>query len=212
MYVPGHFAETDPGRLHALIRAHPLGTLVTTTASGLNADHIPFLIGADPAPNGTLRAHVARANTVWRDHVPGTDALVVFHGADSYVSPNWYPSKRETGKAVPTWNYVVVHAHGPITFIQDPAWLRAHVESLTREHEAHHTPPWAITDAPADFIDTLLTAIVGIEIPVTRLTGKWKLSQNRSAADREGVVSGLSGVGTPSAGDVAALVRDTLKE
>ena len=211
MYVPSHFAESDTERLHEFIRAHPLGTLVTLTPNGLNADHVPFLIKSDPTPHGTLRAHVARANTVWREHVAGTQVLVIFHGADSFVSPSWYPSKRETGKVVPTWNYVVVHAHGSPTFIDDRGWLRAHVEALTNEHEAHRAPPWAVRDAPSDFVENLLAGIVGIEIPISRLTGKWKLSQNRTAADREGVVRGLSATGTPAADAVADLVRETLR-
>lgn len=212
MYVPSHFAESDTERLHEVIRAHPLGTLVTLTPDGLDADHVPFLISSDPTPHGTLRAHVARANTLWQEHVTGTQVLAIFQGAESFVSPSWYATKRDTGKVVPTWNYVVVHAHGPLTLIHDREWLRAHVEALTNEHEAHRAAPWAVTDAPTEFVEKLLAGIVGIEIPITRLTGKWKVSQNRSVPDRKGVVGGLSAIGSPAADAMAGLVRDTLHD
>lgn len=190
MYLPRHFEETRVEVLHDLIRACPLGALVTVTASGLDANHVPFEIDPAPAPFGTLRAHVARANPVWRDVAAG-DVLVIFRGPDGYVSPAWYPSKAETGKVVPTWNYAVVHAHGAMRAIDDRAWLRAFVEKLTDRHEAARDEPWRVTDAPADYVDTMIGAIVGLEMPITRLTGKWKVSQNRPAQDRAGVVAGL---------------------
>jgi transcriptional regulator len=191
MYVPPAFAENDPQLLREMMRAHPLGALVTLTRDGLTANHIPFLVDAEPAPTGTLRGHVARSNPVWRDAMPDADALVLFTGPDAYVSPSWYPSKEATGKAVPTWNYVVVHAHGPLRIIEDPSWLRAHVEALTNAQEQDRAQPWRVTDAPGEFVEGLIRSIVGIEIPIARLEGKWKLSQNRSAADRDGVVAGL---------------------
>jgi transcriptional regulator len=205
MYLPKNFEETRVEVLHELIRAHPLGALVTTGANGLEANHVPFEIDPDPAPFGTLRAHVARANPVWREGAG--DALVIFQGPDIYVSPSWYPSKREGGKVVPTWNYAVVHAYGALRAIDDAAWLRAFVERLTDRHEAARPDRWHVTDAPADYVDKMLTAIVGIELPVTRLVGKWKVSQNRPAADRAGVIAGLEADGDDAARAMAAAVR-----
>ena len=177
--------------MHELIRAHPLGTLVTLDSSGLNGNHMPFRVDPEPAPFGTLRAHVARGNPVWRDFSKEVEALVVFQGAQGYVTPSWYATKQESGKVVPTWNYLVVHAYGPLHVVDDAVWLRAFVTRLTDRFESGRADPWQVTDAPADFVEKQLTAIVGIEIPVTRLLGKWKASQNRVAADREGVVNGL---------------------
>lgn len=205
MYLPKHFEETRVEVLHGLIRAHPLGALVTTGASGLEANHVPFEIDPDPAPFGTLRGHVARANPVWRDGVG--DALVIFQGPELYVSPSWYPSKQEGGKVVPTWNYAVVHAHGALRAIDDAAWLRAFVTRLTDRHEGRRAAPWKVTDAPADYVDKMLTAIVGIELPIARIAGKWKVSQNRPAADRAGVIAGLEADGDDAARAMAAAVR-----
>jgi transcriptional regulator len=205
MYLPKHFEENRVDVLHGLIRAHPLGALVTTGANGLEANHVPFEIDPDPAPFGTLRGHVARANPVWRDDAG--DALVIFQGPELYVSPSWYPSKREGGKVVPTWNYAVVHAYGTLRAIDDAAWLRAFVERLTDRHEAARPDRWRITDAPADYVDQMVRAIVGIELPIARLVGKWKVSQNRPTRDRAGVVAGLEAQGTDVAGAMAALVR-----
>ena len=209
MYLPKYFEETRVEVLHALVRAHPLGALVTLGAGGLEANHIPFEIDSDPAPFGTLRGHVARANPVWRELSRGADALAIFQGPASYVSPSWYPTKQEGGKVVPTWNYAVVHAYGPLRAVDDPAWLRAFVERLTSRHESGRTAPWHVTDAPADYVDKMVTAIVGIELPVTRLLGKWKTSQNRPARDRAGVVAGLEQDGGDAARAMAALVRET---
>jgi transcriptional regulator len=191
MYLPAHFKEARVAVMHELIRAHPLGTLVTLDSSGLNGNHMPFEINPEPAPFGTLRAHVARGNPVWRDFSKEVEALVVFQGAQGYVTPSWYATKQEDGKVVPTWNYLVVHAYGPLHVVDDAVWLRAFVTRLTDRFESGRADPWQVTDAPADFVEKQLTAIVGIEIPVTRLLGKWKASQNRVAADREGVVNGL---------------------
>ena len=201
MYLPAHFEETRTEVLHAAIDAHPLGTLITQDAAGtLQANPIPFSIEPGGSTHGTLRGHVARANPVWRETRADLDALVVFQGAQSYVSPGWYPSKAEHGKVVPTWNYVVVQARGRLRAIEDAAWLRAFVGRLTDRFEAVRPAPWQVADAPPDYIDAMLRAIVGIEIEVTALVGKWKVSQNRGAADRAGVAAGLSGL----AGDAQA--------
>lgn len=191
MYVPSHFEETRSDVLHQLIRDHPLGVLVTLGSAGLDANHLPFEFDAEPVPLGTLRAHVARGNPVWRDFSQAVESLVVFQGPAAYISPSWYQTKRETGKVVPTYNYIVVHAHGPLRVVEDPGWLRGLVKRLTNRFEAARAEPWKVTDAPDDFIEKQLRAIVGLEIPVTRLVGKWKVSQNRPPADRDGVVKGL---------------------
>ncbi|MEP6679220.1 MAG: FMN-binding negative transcriptional regulator [Betaproteobacteria bacterium] len=207
MYVPQHFAETDRAVLNALIRAHPLGTWVTTTDDGLLANHVPFLLDDTRGAQGTLFAHVARANPVWRTMSATVPSLVVFQGAESYISPSWYPSKLAHGKVVPTWNYVTVHAHGVPRAIEDSNWLRAHLEVLVATHESPQAAPWKIADAPADFIEGLLRAIVGIEIPVASLVGKWKISQNRPEADRLGVIAGLVARHDAPATAMADLVR-----
>ncbi|HZW19779.1 FMN-binding negative transcriptional regulator [Noviherbaspirillum sp.] len=203
MYIPSQFDESRPEVLHALLRAHPLGTLVTLGASGLNANHIPFEFDAEQS---TLRAHIARANPLWKDFSPEVEALVVFQGAQSYISPGWYPTKEEDGRAVPTYNYMVAHAYGPLRVIDDAEWIRAQVQRLSERHETGQARPWKITDAPADYIDKLLKALVGIEIPVTKLAGKWKVSQNQPAANREGVVRGLREQGGDAALAMAAAV------
>jgi transcriptional regulator len=212
MYLPAHFVEARPDVLHALIAAHPLGMLVTLGADGLTANHIPFELdppaAGDGAGFGTLRAHVARANPVWQDFSRAVDALVIFQGPQAYITPSWYAeTKPQTGKVVPTWNYCVVHAHGPLHVIDDAAWVRALVERLTNRFEANRPAPWRVADAPADFIAKQLTAIVGIEIPIRRLVGKWKVSQNRSAADRAGVALGLGREAVPDAAAMAAWVQ-----
>ena len=207
MYVPQQFDETDVTVMHRLIRSHPLGTVVTMTAAGLDANHIPIVLQPGPGPLGTLHGHVSRANPLWREASPSVDALIIFQGPEAYISPSWYPAKQEHGKVVPTWNYVVVHAHGRLRAIDDPAWVRAHVDQLTQTHEAHRRVPWQVTDAPADFIASLVKGIVGLELEVTRLTGKWKVGQNRSAADREGAATALESEGTGAARAMADLVR-----
>ena len=212
MYLPKHFEETRVQTLHELIRAHPLGALVVLTSRGLAANHIPFEVEPDPAPFGTLRGHIARANPLWRDFSPDVEALAIFQGPGTYISPSWYQTKRETAKVVPTWNYAVVHAHGAVRFIVDRAWLRGFVEKLTSRHEAGRREPWKVTDAPADYIDKQLGAIIGIEIPITRLVGKWKVSQNRPTQDRDGVVEGLLQEGGHSAAAIASLVRQSPSE
>jgi transcriptional regulator len=207
MYLPKHFEETRVQVLHDLIGAHPLGALVAMTSAGLEANHIPFEVDPAPLPFGTLRGHIARANPLWRDAARGAEALVIFQGPSIYVSPAWYVTKQETGKVVPTWNYAVVHAHGTPRFIDDREWLRGFVTALTNRHEAGRREPWQITDAPADYIDKQLGAIIGLEIPITRLVGKWKVSQNRPAQDRDGAIEGLSREGSESAVAMAELIR-----
>ncbi len=201
MYLPAHFAESRPEVLATLIRSHPFGLLVTQNRDGgIDANSIPFVLDrSDAGTPGVLRGHVARANPLWQTARGDVDSLVVFQGPQGYVSPGWYPSKAEHGKVVPTWNYVMVQARGALRPIDDPEWLRAFVTRLTERHEGERTAPWAVSDAPADYIETMLRAIVGIEIELTSLTGKWKVSQNRPAADRAGVVAGLLREGGDSA-------------
>jgi len=208
MYVPSHFAESRVDVLHDLIRTYPFGALVVLASDGLDANHIPFEIDPQPAPFGTLRGHVARANPVWRDFSSQVDALVMFQGAHAYISPAWYATKKEHGKVVPTWNYAVVHAHGTLRVIDDRNWLRQFVGKLTDRHEATRSDPWKVTDAPADFIDTMVAAIIGIEIPIAKLTGKWKVSQNRPEKDRAGVIEGLVHLPSDLATSMAQLVRE----
>lgn len=196
MYLPAAFEEMRPDALHALIQAYPLGTLVRHGAQGLDADLIPFELEAGLGPHGTLRAHVARANPLWQE-AGDTEVLVLFHAADGYISPNWYPSKPEHHRHVPTWNYAVVHAHGVLRVRDDERFVRGLVARLTREHEARSQQPrpWKMGDAPKDYIDGLLQAIVGIEIEITRLVGKFKLGQNREARDRLGAADALAAQG-----------------
>ncbi len=191
MYLPSHFAQPDVLALRALMREHPLATLVTHGVLGLDANPVPLLWLDDGSPHGLLRGHVARANPVWRDTPPGSESLAVFHGPDAYISPNWYATKRETGKVVPTWNYALVHARGPLRIVEDAVWLRELVTALTRIHEATQPQPWAVSDAPEDYIERMLGAIVGIELPLSSLEGKWKASQNQPVENRAGIVGGL---------------------
>ena len=191
MYLPAHFEEKSVEVLHGLIRHHPLGTLVTFAAGALNANHVPFKIDPEPAPYGTLRAHVARANPVWRESAGEVEPLVIFQGPQVYITPSWYRTKQESGKVVPTYNYLVVHAYGAIRVVEDAAWLRNFVGALTDRFERARKVPWAVSDAPEDFVAAQLRAIVGIEMPVSRLIGKWKSSQNRSQGDRQAVAAGL---------------------
>jgi len=211
MYVPRHFAESDLDRMRQLVRAHPLGTLVTLTPVGLDANHIPFLLHDEPAPYGELQAHIARANPLWGERSGDLQALVIFRGPEHYVSPSWYPSKKESAKVVPTWNYAVVHAHGKLRFVEDPVWIRAHLEELTGGQEGKQRDPWALTDAPAEYIDKMMRAIVGLDIQITQLVGKFKLSQNRTNRDQQGVIDGLTNEGTESALEMARMVRHAAK-
>jgi transcriptional regulator len=211
MYLPSHFEETRAEVLRQLIRSHPLGTLVTFGADGLNANHVPFEFDPEPAPLGTLRAHVARANPVWRETSKEVDPLVIFQGPQIYITPSWYHTKKETGKVVPTFNYIVVHAYGAMRIIEDADWLRKFVGRLTERFEAARAQPWAVSDAPDEFVSMQLRAIVGIEIAMTRLIGKWKTSQNRPAADQIGVVAGLRESDDAVAQAMAAAVEQNAK-
>ncbi len=201
MYQTPHFREDRIDVLHDLIRAHPFATLVAFGQEGLIGNHLPFVLHDDLTENGTLRGHVARANPLWKNYDPTIDVLAVFQGADSYITPSWYPSKKEHGKVVPTWNYAVVHAYGPLSIIEDAEWLRAHLDELTFQQENIRPVPWAVSDAPDDYIARQLKGIVGIEMPISRIEGTWKVSQNKKDQDRMGVSRGLNveGGGVPPA-------------
>ena len=203
MYVPPLFKEDRIDVLHASILGSGLATLVTLTADGLIASHVPMLLDPDPPPYGTLLGHVARPNPQARGAVPGVQALAIFQGPDAYITPSWYATKRENGKVVPTWNYVTIHAYGMVEFFDDTERLRAIVTRLTEREERARAEPWAVTDAPADFIEGMLRGIVGFALPIARLEGKWKMSQNRPAQDRAGVAAGLEADGRE---DIAELV------
>jgi transcriptional regulator len=208
MYIPKHFAEPRVEVLHELIRARPLSTLVTLSLNGLNANHIPLHLSQEPAPFGTLRGHVARANPLWNDFNKNVEALAIFQGPDAYISPSWYPAKAETGKVVPTWNYAVAHAYGPLKVFDDPAWLRAHLGLLTAHNEAAFSTPWHVEDAPADYIEKMIGAIVGIEIAISSLNGKWKTSQNQPAEGQARIIGGLRASGVAGALEMAALMEN----
>jgi len=199
MYVPRHFAEDDVGEMHALMRANPLATLVTHGPDGLNANHIPLLLAG-----GRLQGHVARANPLWQAGTVAGEVLVVFQGDDSYISPSGYATKAEHGKVVPTWNYAAVHAYGELRVIDDPRWIFAQISALTATNEAALPQPWAVTDAPADYIEKMLGAVVGIEITITRLLGKWKVSQNQPAVNQASLIAALEKAGDPMAGLIRA--------
>ena len=205
MYVPEHFRETRIEVLQGFVEQHPLATLVAMTPQGLTANHIPLQSQLAAAGGGVLRGHVARANSLWRELSPDAPVLAIFSGADAYISPNWYASKAEHGKVVPTWNYAAVHVSGRIRFIEDAAWLRGFVAALTDTYEAKHTRPWHVSDAPPDYIEGMLRAIIGFEIQIAGIAGKFKGSQNRAAADRAGVDAALRSAGRNS-DDLAELV------
>ena len=205
MYIPAHFAVTDPAALHRIIWAHPLGTLVTQGDCGLDADHLPFELHPDAGPLGSLQAHVARNNPLWQRCANGSPVMVVFRGAEAFVSPSWYPSKHEAHRQVPTWNYEVVHAHGTLTVRDDERFVRGLVARLTRQHEAAEPRPWKMTDSAPDFIDSMLRNIVGIEVALTSLVGKSKLSQNKAASDRLGAAAVLADRGQA---ELAQRMRD----
>ena len=211
MYLPAQFAEERVDVMHELIRTHSLASIVTLAGGKLTANHIPMRIFASPAPFGTLRAHVARANRLWRDIAAGADALTIFQGPNLYISPSHYATKRETGKVVPTWNYTVVHAHGTLRAMDDPRWLREFLEGLTDQHESGRTVPWKISDAPDDFINAQLKAIVGLELTITELVGKWKVSQNRLPTDRQSTMESLRKDATPASTAMATLIEQAFK-
>lgn len=202
MYVPPHFAETRVPVLQDAMRRTGLANLVTVGPDGLMASPLPLMLDAEDGEFGTLYGHLARANPQWR-HAPAADALAIFMGPDAYVSPSWYATKQETGKVVPTWNYITVHASGPVTFFEDAAALLEVVTRLTDRHERERAAPWAVDDAPAPFVASQLKGIVGFRMPIAALQGKWKMSQNRPAADRAGVVAGMRADGVAVADIVA---------
>lgn len=197
--------------LHALMQKHPFATLVTAGAKGLVATHLPMVLDAEVGGMGVLKCHVARGNTQWKDFDSASEVLAIFAGPEHYISPGWYAEKQVTGKVVPTWNYAVVHAYGPMTVHEDPEWLMSHLESLTAVHEVAMPKPWKISDAPADYIAALVRAIVGLEIEITQIEGKWKLNQNRNEADRLGVIAGLEDMQTDAADAMKELVRKRMK-
>jgi transcriptional regulator len=205
MYLPNTFREDDLQTLHAMIRAHPLATLITAGSGGLLANLVPFTL-VDGGENGTLRAHIAKANDQVSALSSGADTLVVFQGPDAYITPSWYVSKQEHGRVVPTWNYAVVQVSGTPRVMDDPDWLRAQIHDLTTLQEAKRPTPWSVTDAPESYISGQIKAIIGIEIPISTIVGKWKVSQNKSAADRLGVEEGLRREGISE--DMARLVAE----
>ena len=207
MYIPKANEETRVPILHTFMQTHPLASLITMGSAGMIASHIPLVLTEDGSEFGLLQGHISRANTQWRDLNPAIDALAIFTGDQHYITPSWYPMKQETGKVVPTWNYAVVHAYGPMRLIEDPQWLIQHLEKLTSIHESSFTFPWKVSDAPPDFIAALCNGIIGLEIPIRRLEGKWKVSQNRNAEDRQGVAEGLAALNTPESLAMKQLVE-----
>lgn len=211
MYIPKQFEEMSVDLMHELIRAHPLATLVSHSASGLNANHIPLHLLASPSPYGTLQGHIARANPLLGEIADGIETLAIFHGPDAYISPSWYASKKETGKVVPTWNYAVVHAYGYLRVVDNAAWLRAQLDALTDANEAPLREPWTVSDAPPEYIERMMAAIVGVELVITKLLGKWKVSQNQPTQNQASVISALRESGLPQSGAMAALVEASAK-
>jgi transcriptional regulator len=210
MYIPRAFEEERLPVLHELIRSQPFCSFVTMGISGLFASHIPMVLHGDGDSLGVLHGHLSRVNTQWREFNPGVEALAIFSGPHHYISPSWYPEKREHGKVVPTWNYAVVHAYGNLRTIEKAEWLSAHLRELTDQQESAAAAPWKITDAPPDFIESMLKGIVGLEFTITRLEGKWKVSQNRSERDRRGVIRGLENLNSPESLALKKLVTDQL--
>jgi len=201
MYIPEHFAESRMEVLHDFIEKNPLGILFTNGRSGLDANHVPFHLDRAGGQNGVLHAHLARNNPVWMDIATGDEVLIVFRAADAYISPNWYPTKHETGKQVPTWNYIVAHAHGRVTVHDDERYVRNAVERLTATQEASQPHPWKMSDSPSDYIDELIKGIVGIEVEVSRLAGKSKLGQDEQLRDIVGAGHALKKQGHDVVGD-----------
>jgi len=207
MYQPPQFREERPEFHHALMRAHSLAMLITMGEGGLTANPVPLLLDTSVGEKGTLRGHLSRANAQWRNYDPSVECLAIFQGTDAYITPSYYAAKRETGKVVPTWNYVVVQAYGRMTVRDDQDWLRRQVQELTEEHEQARSEPWQVSDAPSEYIEAQLRGIVGIEIEITRIEGKWKVSQNRSDADITGVIDGLRSEERASSAEMATLVE-----
>jgi transcriptional regulator len=212
MYLKPLFQETRIDRLHALVKAHPLAAFITIVESEIVVNHMPLLVSADGGENGTLRGHVPRDNAVWRALDGTQEAVAVFQGPQAYVSPSWYPGKQAHGKVVPTWNYVVVHAHGRPIAIDDADWIRNHLNELTDEHESRERHPWRVSDAPDDFVEQMIGQVVGIEMPIASIAGKWKISQNRPVEDQQGVVAGLRARGDEDALAIGDLIAGRLNE
>jgi transcriptional regulator len=211
MYLPKIHEETRLDVLHSLIRQHSLGTWVLANETELNVNHIPFVLDSSRGEFGTLFGHVARANPIWQTPTTALPSVIIFRGPQTYITPSWYPSKHQHGKAVPTWNYAVVTAHGHPEYIEDPAWLYDHLSHLTDANEASQALPWKIGDAPQEFTEKLLSAIVGVKIPLQRIEGKWKTNQNRQEADKIGVIAGLLEKGDDDSVAMASLVRQHLQ-
>lgn len=211
LYVPANFKEDRVLVLHEAIRHAGLATLVTSGPDGLIASHVPMVLDPEPAPFGKLYGHISRGNPQWRNVAAEIEALAMFVGPNAYISPSWYATKRQTGKVVPTWNYVAIHAYGKVQFFDEAERLLALVTKLTETHESRRAEPWAVSDAPEDFIRAQLKGIIGFELPIARLEGKWKMSQNRPAEDRAGVVAGLASEGGGVEQEVAEIVREVNK-
>lgn len=212
MYIPTHFSEERIEVLHQLIQEHPLGTLVTIEQQGMNANHLPFEIAAPTAdaPFGTLRAHIARSNPLWQNLDSSKESLIVFQGAQTYISPSWYEEKKRSGKVVPTYNYAVVHGYGMLRIVDDAQWLLNLLHRLTDHHEGKRTTPWKVSDAPENYIQKMLAAIIGIEIPLSKLSGKWKVSQNRPEQDRLNIAAELRMSTGQNAQAMATLIEATI--
>jgi transcriptional regulator len=207
MYIPRHNEETSLDVIDRLIRSHPLATLVTIGTSGLFATHLPMVLHREDEKHAILRGHLSRANRQWREFSPEIEALAIFSGPEHYITPNWYPEKAATGKVVPTWNYAVVHAYGSLRVIEDPAWLLTHLNTLTDTNEASSSTPWKVSDTPSGYVEGIAKGIVGIELPVTRLEAKWKVSQNQTAETRTSVARGLEALDTESSLAMRSLVN-----
>lgn len=211
MYVPKHFDVTDVSVMHDLIRKYPLATLVTHSQEGLNANHIPLHLTTSSEPYGTLQGHVSRINPLLTDIIEGSEELVIFHGPNAYISPSWYETKKQAGKVVPTWNYVVVHAYGKIRVIDDCEWLLTQLNNLTDVHEMNFLEPWTVSDAPNEFTEKLLESIIGIEMKITKLIGKWKVSQNQPEHNKQSVINGLNSFDAASHSKMAEYIKAEMK-
>lgn len=203
MYVPKFNEEKEISVLHGLIKAKPFGAWTAITEGEIEVNHIPFVLKEKRGELGTLVGHVARNNKIWQTVSEKQYSVIIFQGDQAYITPSWYPSKHKDGKAVPTWNYAVVHAYGIPRVFEDPGKLVEHITELTKIHEANQALPWEVTDAPSEYIDRLVKAIVGIEIPIAKIIGKWKLGQNRSDSDKLGVIAGLRSGNDPQAHGLA---------
>ena len=212
MYIHKQFEEPRIDIMHALIRAYPLATLVTYSSGVLNANHIPVYLSGSPAPYGALQGHIARANPLLGEIADGIETLALFQGPDSYISPSWYATKKETGEVVPTWNYAVVHAYGVLRVVDNASWLRAQLDALTEHNESPFPEPWAVSDAPPEHINKIMAAIIGVEMVITKLLGKWKVSQNQPTQNQVSVIAGLKASGLPESEAMAALVETRANE